>query len=377
MLDGNSKKAPGGRLATSFPTTRKILYRKYGGKLSTTIGIDIGYETVKVVGLDRSGRHWRLRGMNIAPIPLSSWQTDALANQEAIAKIVVDALRLAKPAPITGKRAMVALPESVIFSGTFSMPLLSQAELAEAIPFELAEKLSINLEDFYFDYEVVTTKCKPLDQKSPTRSINAAPKADKADDKNKPEVEPAPQEGLTVFAVAAKKSLIQSVIELADDAKLELDGIDIKPGAIARSVIPKNDESPRAILDLGAGSTGASIVEGQSIRVTSTVPWGVKALLDKQLTPEELQKEFSPVFDELVHITKFFENRVCPGLHIAEIILSGSGTNIAGVTEIFEHQTGLKARIGAPFGFVDTHHYPVSTRFSHTFADAVGLAMRG
>lgn len=344
--------------------------------MSTTIGIDIGYETVKVIGLDKSGKRWRLRGMNIAPIPVSSWQTDALANQDAIAQTIVDALRLAKPGAITGKRAMIALPESVIFSGTFSMPLLSEAELAEAIPFELAEKLSINLEDFYFDYEVVTTKCKPLDPKAQLAEPPAPKKDDKKAGDKKEEPKPIEQDGLTVFAVAAKKTLIQSVIELLEQAKLELAGIDIKPGAIARAVIDKNDQHARAILDLGAGSTGASIVEGQSIRVTSTVPWGVKALLDKQLTAAELQKEFSPVFDELVHITKFFENRVCPGIRIEEIILSGSGTNIAGVVEVFQQQTGLKARIGSPFGLVDTHHYPVSTRFSHTFADAVGLAMR-
>jgi type IV pilus assembly protein PilM len=347
--------------------------------LSSVIGIDIGYETVKVIGLDQRGKRWRLRGMNIVLIPVNSWQTEILANQEEIAKIVVDALRLAKPAPISGKRAMVALPESVIFSGTFTMPLLSDTELAEAIPFELAEKLSINLEEFYFDYEVVTTKCKPLDPKS-VGTVNS--KTDKTtesktkDNEKSREDNPLPAEGLTVFAVAAKKTLIQSVIELAEHAHLELTGIDIKPGAIARAVIGKNDSRPRAILDLGAGSTGASIVEGQSIRVTSTVPWGVKTLLDKQLTPEQLQKEFSPVFDELIHITKFFENRVCPGIHIEEIILSGSGTNIPGILEVFQQQTGLPAKVGSPFGLVDTHHYPISSRFSHTFADAVGLAMR-
>ncbi len=346
--------------------------------MSTTIGIDIGYETVKVIGLTKQGKHWRLKGMNIAPIPVSSWQTDALTNSEEIAKIITDTLRLAKPAPITGRKAMIALPESVIFSGTFSMPLLSESELAEAIPFELAEKLSINLEDFYFDYEVVTTKCKPLDAKAIDQAAaKTNSKPGKTTDKEATNVnESESVDGLTVFAVAAKKSLIESVIATVEHTGLELDGIDIKPGAIARAVIGKNDDKARAILDLGAGSTGASIVEGQSIRVTSTVPWGVKALLDTQPSPGELQKEFSPVFDELVHITKFFENRVCPGVRIEEVILSGSGTNIAGIVEVFQQQTGLASRIGSPFGLIDTHHYPISTRFSHTFADAVGLAMR-
>lgn len=341
--------------------------------MSTTIGIDIGYETVKVMGLDRQGRQWRLRGMNIAPIPANSWQTDTLINQEAIAKTIVDTLRLAKPSPIIGKRAMIALPESVIFSGTFAMPLLDKNELAQAIPFELAEKLSINLDDFYFDYEVVTTKCKPM---SPAELEKRRQEKAKVKPGKKADPEPIEQDALTVFAVAAKKTLIQSVVELFTRAELELAGVDIKPGAIARAVIKTTDQKPRAIIDLGAGSTGASIVEGQSIRVTSTVPWGVKPLLDQNIVGEQLQKEFTPVFDELVHITKFFENRVCPGTHVEEIILSGSGTNIPGVIDVFQRETGLPARVGEPFGAVDTHHYPIKLQYSHTFSDAVGLAMR-
>ena len=352
--------------------------------MSSTLGIDIGYETVKVIGLDKQGKHWRLRGMNIASIPANSWQVDSLINQDQIALTLQDALKLAKPDPISSKRAMIALPESVIFSGTFSMPLSSNSELAEAIPFELADKLSINLEDCYFDYEIATTKCHPLDspaiaQPAPVKTEKTAKKPAKPE--KTPEKESPADEAnalqITVFAVAAKKSLIESVMELCQKAKLELAGIDIKPGAIARAVISQNDTKARAIIDLGAGSTGASIVEGQSIRVTSTVPWGVKALLGQTLSPEQLQKEFSPVFDELVHITKFFENRVCPGIRVEEIILSGSGTNITGVPEVFQRETGLPTRPGEPFGQVDSHRYPIKTEFSHTFSDAVGLAMRG
>lgn len=343
--------------------------------MSTTIGIDIGFETVKVIGLEKHGHRWRLKGMNIAQIPNNSWQPDALLNQEAIAQSIKDALKHAKPSPISGKRGMIALPESVIFSSTFSMPPLGKRELAQAIPFELAEKLSINLEEFSFDYEVVATKCKPLTPEELAKLGKEKP-ATKGDGNKEPADNAEPQLGLTVFAVAAKKTLIQSVLELSERAGLEITGIDIKPGAIARAVIGRDDEKARAIIDLGVGSTGASIVEGQSIRVTSTVPWGVKALLDTNLPIEQLQKEFSAVFDELVHITKFFENRVCPGIHVEEIVLSGSGTNVAGVVEVFRQETGLTIHLGQPFGRVDNHHYPIKPEYFHTFADAVGLAMR-
>jgi Tfp pilus assembly PilM family ATPase len=340
----------------------------------TTIGIDIGFETVKVIGLSKVGRHWSLRGMNIAPIPHNSWQTETLTNSDAIAAAIRDALKHAQPSPINGRWAMIALPESVIFSSTFSMPPLEKHELAQAIPFELAEKLSIDLEEFYFDYEVVSTKCKPVFLTKSTK-----PDEEKVTDpKEDPGQSPKKEEelGVTVFAVAVKQTLIQSVLEMCQKAGVELGGIDIKPGAIARAVIVEGDDKARAIIDLGVGSTGASIAEGQSIRVTSTVPWGVKALLDTHLPINQLRQNFAAVFDELVHITKFFENRVCPGVRVEEIILSGSGTNVAGVLEAFQQETGLKTRLGQPFEHVNSHHYPIKPEHFRTFADAVGLAMR-
>ncbi len=339
--------------------------------MSRVVGIDIGYETLKAISLEKDGKKWQLGGMNVAPIPAGSWQTDSLLNQEAIAHAMKDALRLAKPSPIKDRAATIALPESVIFSGTFSMPTLSSKELKQAVPFELVNKLSLNLEDFNYDYEIIKTKCHPIDQLVPISS------AETKDDIKKPETaRPKPNEPqLTVFAVAAKKTLIQSVIDLFKKAELELVAIDIKPGAIARAIIKGNDDKARAIIDLGAGSAGASIVEGKGIRVTSTIPWGVKNLFERNYSPEELQKEFSPVFDELVHITKFFENRVCPQVRIEQIILSGSGANLVGVAEVFQRETGLPTVLGEPFARVDSRHYPLGLELGHTFADAVGLAM--
>lgn len=341
--------------------------------MSKIVGIDIGYETLKVISLEKSGRKWRLGGMNVAPIPAGSWQTDSLLNQEAIAHSLKDALRLAKPSAIKDKQATIALPESVIFSGTFSMPNLSKKELRQAIPFELANKLSINLEDFNYDYEIVKTRCHPADQTTPI-SQNAVETKDDIK-KPAPTKRRSNESQLTVFAVAAKKTLIQSVVDLFKKAELELIAIDIKPAAIARSIIKGGDDEARAIIDLGSGSAGASIVEGRSIRVTSTIPWGVKNLLQRNNSPEELQKEFGHVFDELVHITKFFENRVCPEVRVGQIILSGSGTNLTGVAEAFQKETGLPTIIGEPFTQVDSRHYPLGSELGHTFADAVGLAM--
>lgn len=315
--------------------------------------------------------------MHLGNIPPGSWKQEGLENIDEIAKVIGEALRVAKPHPITSRQVMFALPESVIFSATLAMPELSKKELEQAIPFELAERLSLNPDDFHVDYETINSKCRPIDQLSPEAS-KLSVDAPKADPKNPPTSnKSSDQPRIVVFAVATKKTLIESIIALCEKANLTLAGIDIKPGAIIRSVVGSNDDKARIVVDMGVGGTGASVAEGQSLRVTSTVPWGTHSMAnDITGSVSNLREQLAPVFDELVHLTKFFENRVCPGLKIEELIISGTGASIPNVVEVFQKETGLPTTLAEPFKKVDTHHFPVPVELSHTFADAIGLAMR-
>jgi len=338
----------------------------------TIVGVDIGHETLKLASLEHLGKRFRLQGVHLAQIPPSSWRADALGNIDEIAKTINESFHIAKPHAITTKRAAFALPESVIFSATLTMPALPPKEIEQALPFELAERLSIKPEDYYIDFEEVESKCRPIEQSlsTPTK------KTTEERDPTKPVVSTG-GENIIVFAAAAKKTLIDSISELCKKANLDLVGIDIKPGAIIRAVVPESTGRARVVIDMGVGGTGASVTEGRSLRVTSTVPWGTNSLgqdITKPVT--NLREVLSPVFDELVHLTKFFENRVCPGLKIEEIIISGTGAGIPGVKEVFQQETSLPTTLAEPFKSVDTHRFPIPAGFSHTFADCIGLAMR-
>lgn len=339
------------------------------------VGVDIGHETVKIASLEHLGKRFRLQGMHLANIPPGSWKIDKIDNIDEIAKTVVEAMRIAKPHAITTRKAMFALPESVIFSATLTMPDLPTDELEKALPFELAERLSINPEDYHIDYEKVSSTCKPIDQATASKIVEKKPVKPDGNVDTKSATAKAPQ--ITIFAAATRKTLVNSIVELCQKAHLELSGIDIKPGAIIRSVMPANDQKARIVVDMGVGGTGASVAEGQSLRVTSTVPWGTHSIAQTITAPvPDLRERLAPVFDELVHITKFFENRVCPGLKIEQLIVSGTGAGIPNVVEVVQKETGLPTTLAEPFKNVDTHHFPVPVELTHTFADAIGLAMR-
>lgn len=332
---------------------------------------------MKIVGLEPAGKRWKLRGMSLVHTPANPWQIDNLTHIDELAKLVNDGLKNARPHPIIGKKVMVALPESVIFSSTFAMPEMSDGELRKALPFEIADKLSIEIDQYYYDFEEVTSRCRPIHTLTPQKPEDLEAKETKKKSEGAAEEPVADVPQVTIFCVATKKSLVDSVIRLCESAGLELAGIDIKPGAIARAVIKNNDQKARIIVDMGVGGTGASIAEGQSLRVTSTVPWGTHSIADRIVGPvPDLREKAAPVFDELVHITKFFENRVCPGVKIEELIISGTGANIPNVVEVFQQETGLPTALADPFAKVETNHFPIPKEMTHPFSDAIGLAMR-
>ncbi len=329
-----------------------------------------------MVGLEKKGSRYWLQGMHLANIPPSSWKVNTLENVQEIAKVVSESLRAAKPHPISGHVAMFALPESVIFSATLAMPILTKQELEKALPFELAERLSINPDEYHIDFEVSQSSCNPVgknDLLPPDKSV-AEEKPGAKPSKSPASSKPTNQ---TIFAAATKKTLVDSIVELCQLCKLELGGIDIKPGAIVRSVVGTNDKKARIIIDMGVGGTGVSVAEGHDLTVTSTVPWGTHMIAEKITGPvPELKAKIAPVFDELVHVIKFFENRICPGVKIEGIIISGTGAGIPGIAELFKSETGLPVALAEPFKNVDTHRFPVPPELTHTFADAIGLAMR-
>jgi len=347
------------------------------------LGVDIGHETVKLASLEHTGHRFRLQGMKLSKIPIGCWKPDSLTNIDEIAKVINESISQASPHRINARRIAIALPESVIFSATLSLPRLNDAELEKALPYELAERLSLNPEEYHVDFEKVSSKCVPISQSTVIKTDSLSAKKDKDKELEKvAESKPKPVEVPTVdqqivFAVATKKTLIESVVELCEKTRLELVAIDIKPGAIIRSVIPGDDLKARVVIDMGVGGSGISVAEGHSLRVTSTVPWGTHAIAQTITGPVEgLREKIAPVLDELVHITKFFENRVCPGLRIEQVIISGTGASIPDIAGIFQQETGLPSVLAEPFKNIDTHSFAVPVELRHTFADAIGLAMR-
>lgn len=346
------------------------------------IGIDIAYGALKVTALEHRGSRYRLAGMSYGVIPKNSWTADELKNQDEISQTLKKCLEQAKPHSIKSNIAMIALPEAAVFTTVFNVPELNHKELEMALPFEIADKLSVNLDDYIIDYETSSSVCQPVVEAASIKTAEEKSEKktkEKAKDEPLQETEAKVTDGAhyAVFAVATKRTLVQSVEDFCKKCGLVLAGVDIKSDCIVRSLIHNDDRTMRLIVDLGASTTGLTVAEGMSTRLLSSIPLGT-TLYDPKSSDalEKFKKESGPIFDEIMHVTKFYQNRVCPGQKISEIILSGGGSDIDGIKEVVAEKTALPTSVGEAFSKVDTHRFPVPREYGHKFADSVGLAMR-
>ena len=85
---------------------------------NSVFGLDIGYETIKLVQLVRHKNSIKLVGYSEMPLTERILERDSFKNKAATANLIKEACRKAKPFPIRAKKIVSALPETFVFSKT-------------------------------------------------------------------------------------------------------------------------------------------------------------------------------------------------------------------------------------------------------------------
>jgi type IV pilus assembly protein PilM len=144
------------------------------------VGLDIGSSSVKAVVLQkRTRRGWKLVAAGDAPLPAGRPGNRHAHESEAISEVVsglFDALRLRRA------RVAAALAGHAVIVKRLSLPAMTQAELADAIPWEAEQYIPFDLADVRLDYQVLET---PGDNGTRTSLdvLLVAAKRDRVDDR--------------------------------------------------------------------------------------------------------------------------------------------------------------------------------------------------
>jgi cell division protein FtsA len=221
--------------------------------------------------------------------------------------------------------------------------------------------------------------------------------------------------------ITAQTNAISNVNKCIRRAGLEIENLILEPLASSLAVLTDEEkEAGVCLVDIGGGTTDIAIFHDNIIRHTAVIPFGgniitsdikqgcmvmqhqaelLKTKFGKAISeeanpneiisipglrnrpPKEISiKNLAHVIEarmeeiiELVHaeiITSGYENKLAGGL-----VITGGGSQLASVKQLFEYMTGMDARIGYPNEHLGKSK--VETVKSPMYATTVGLVLSG
>lgn len=368
----------------------------------TAFGLDISDLSLKIVNLKRKTNELDLASFGDAPIPEGIISGGEIKDEEALAKIIRDALLRVRGEKISGDEVIISLPEEKAFLKVIQLPKMTIEELAGVVPFEAENHIPFPAEECYLDFEPITPIVDHLDH-------------------------------VDVLLVACPRKIVDSYLRTLQIADLKPIAFEVESLSISRALI-KNWVSPTPILLIDWGTTKTSLVifSGRSIRFTSSLLFSsvqiTQALADGlKITPEEAEKikteyglesktkiqlkektgdfelerevledhrilrVLSPLLlswvGEIRNFLDFYyshsshEHLSSRANEVRKIILSGGGANLKGLDRFLAKELGIPVVLGNPWvNILPEPRLRVPEdylRRSLSYTTALGLALRG
>ncbi|UXP30747.1 cell division protein FtsA [Reichenbachiella agarivorans] len=221
--------------------------------------------------------------------------------------------------------------------------------------------------------------------------------------------------------ITAQTNAIQNINKCVRRAGLEIENLILEPLASSLSVLSDEEkEAGVCLVDIGGGTTDIAIFHESIIRHTSVIPFGGNIITSdikdgcnvlnhqaeilktkfgqalsemandnevvsipglKNRDPKEISvKNLARIIEarmeeiiEMVHtkvITSGYENKLAGG-----IVITGGGSQLVSIKQLFEYMTGLDARIGFPNEHLGKSK--VDSIKSPMYATSVGLVLCG
>ena len=211
------------------------------------VGVDIGSQSIKVVEIRKAKDGFKLGGFGIVPTPKGAVAGGAIADPEAVASALREALR---EAGIKTKKVVSALhaQQGMVIRVLEGLPKMTEKELRETIRWEVERHVPFAAENVVMDYAPLPT--------------------------------PPDAQNIEVLLAVAQEDLVNEHLRALSGARLRPVAIDIVPLASVRAVSALDGGSPGGaivVVNIGASASEITIAHGGALKVTRTVPIGGEA----------------------------------------------------------------------------------------------------
>lgn len=339
-----------------------------------SVGLDLGFSTIKVVSLSKDTNPPRLISLGGIPAPSPGMLSDQETDLEAVAVAIRKLMAATK---IEEKEVIVALTESKVFTRVIDdLPYLSDNELSQAIKYAAEEFIPMPLIDVNLNWQILQ-RSNPKDKNAKT----------------------------VVLVIASPKNAVTKHIKVLTMAGLRPKALETETIAVARSLVGNNPFSPSTlIVQMGATTTDFATVSKGLIWITRSISTGGLALtraLAQQFNFESAQAEqykrvyglledqlegnvydaLKPIVDiilsESKRVIQAFEMKY-PQNPIKRVVLSGGGAKMPGLVVYMANNLGLEVQEADPWYLIEKDKALVSklAQDAPSYSVAVGLALR-
>ena len=339
-----------------------------------SVGLDIGFSTIKVVSLSQDSGQFKLLSLGSVSSPQPGIISDTDTDLEAVALAIKKLFAAAK---IDQKEVIAALPESKVFTRVIDdLPYLSDQELSSAIRYASEEFIPMPLADVNLNWQVLL--------RADTKSKNTK---------------------TTVLVIATPKNAVLKHIKVLSMAGLHPKVLETEIIAVTRSLVGNNPFSPSTlIIQLGATTTDFATVSKGLIWLTRSISTGgmaltralaqhfnfeltqaeeykkVYGLLEDQLEGkvfETIRPIVEIIFSEAKRIMQAFQVKY-PQNPIKRVVLSGGGAKMPGLVVYSANTLGLEVQEADPW-YLITKDATIARKLAQdapSYSVAVGLALR-
>ncbi len=346
------------------------------GKAKAIVGLDIGSSAVKAVELKATGKTYRVTAFGSEPIPPDSIVDGAIIDGTAVGDAI---RRLFDRHPFKSKEVAASLSGNAVIVKKISLPVMTDAELAESIFWEAEQYIPFDIQDVNLDYQILN-----------------------------PGTAAGSNGTMDVLLVAAKKEKIADYTGVISQAGRVPVVVDVDAFALQNAYelnYGLEPESVIVLLNAGASAININILSGDQSLFTRDISLGgnayteaVQKELNLPFEGAEQVKKGNPVegvrFEDampvlhavtenvLLEIQKTFDffKATAASDRIDRVLLSGGASRVDGFTQALSERFGAPVEAFDPFrkiafdaqklGVVDVENVVP------TAAVAVGLALR-
>ena len=343
-----------------------------------SLGVDIGTSSIRVAEMSRWGARMKLenygeiRARDLFKKPFRTFEKRTLSVSDAEVARAIKAIN--KEAGIKIRSAAFSIPDFSTFFTNFTLPPMTKEELPQAVSYEARQHIPVPLSDVTLDWQIIEGKTSSRNKSS-----------------------------VKILLVAVPNEIVEQYQRIASLASLKLSALEAEVFGLARALI-REDERIILLLDIGAQSTTASIVDNGVLKLSHSFDISgneLTGILAKSLgidhkEAEDMKQRYGLVHSEsktrevllpLIDLIVAEIKKIVRSLEqtddkkIKKIIIAGGTALIPGLIEYFSENFGEGIEVEQANPFCDLFYPPILERelkrLGPSYAVVVGTALRG